>query len=139
MWLSSQHFQTERPSCKLDHKFLGPFEVLAAVGTHAYRLRFPKDIKRHPVIHVSEIEPAAGDPLPGQEHPPPPPVVIEGEEEWEVEEVLDSRKRYGRLQYKVKWLGDEETTWQPAEDLENAQDWVTLFHQRYPRKPRPTQ
>lgn len=138
VWLSSRHFRTKRPSRKLDHKFLGPFEALAAVGTHTYRLRFPKDIKRHSVVHVSEIEPALDDPLLGQKRPPPPPMVmVDGEEEWEVEEVLDSPKRYGSLQYKVKWLGDEETTWQPGEDLENAQDLVNLFHQCYPRKPRP--
>lgn len=64
-------------------------------------------------------------------------MIVDGEEEWEVEDVLDSRRRYGRLQYKVKWLGDEETTWQPAEDFEHAQDLDTEFHQRYPQKPRP--
>jgi hypothetical protein len=106
------------------------------VGTHAYRLKFPRSIKRHPVVHVSEIEPAGNDPLPGQIHKPPPPVVIDGEEEWEVEEVVDSRRRYRKLEYKVKWVGDEEATWQPAGDLENAADMVELFHQKYPNKPR---
>jgi predicted aspartyl protease len=136
VWLSSKHFRTERPCRKLDHKFLGPFEVVGSVGTHAYRLKFPKSIKRHPVVHVSEIEPASNDPLPGQVHAPPPPVVIDGEEEWEVEEVVDSRRRYRKLEYKVKWVGDEEATWQPAGDLEHAADMVELFHQKYPNKPR---
>jgi hypothetical protein len=63
-------------------------------------------------------------------------VVIDGEEEWEVEEVVDSRRRYRRLEYKVKWVGDEEATWQPAGDLEHAADMVELFHQKYPNKPR---
>ena len=35
---------------------------------------------------------------------------VDGEEEWEVEEVVDSRRRYRKLEYKVKWIGDEETT-----------------------------
>jgi hypothetical protein len=63
-------------------------------------------------------------------------VVIDGEEEWEVEEVVDSRRRYRKLEYKVKWVGDEEATWQPAGDLEHAADMVELFHQKYPNKPR---
>jgi len=137
VWLSSRHFRSERPSRKLDHKFLGPFEIVANVGTHAYRLSFPKSIKRHPVVHVSEIEPASDDPLTGQKQPPPPPVVVDGKDEWEVEEVLDSRKRYGHLEYRVKWVGEDESTWQPAEDLGNAQDAVSLFHQVYPRRPKP--
>jgi len=40
------------------------------------------------------------------------------------------------LEYKVKWVGNEEATWQPAGDLEHAADVVELFHQKYPNKPR---
>ena len=54
-------------------------------------------------------------------------MVVDGEEEWEVEEVVDSRRRRGKLQYKVKWVNDEELTWQPQENLENAQDEVISF------------
>ena len=138
VWLSSRNFRTERPSRKLDHKFTGPYEILEAIGTHAYRLKFPRTIKRHPVVHVSEIEPAAQDPLAGQIIPPPPPVIVEGNEEWEVEEVVDSRFRYRKLQYKVKWKGDDKTTWQPTDDLEHVPDLVHTFHQKYPNKPGPS-
>ena len=88
------------------------------MGSHAYRLMFPPSIKRHLVVHVSEIKPASDDTLPGQIHPLPLPMVVDGEQEWEVEEVVDSRRRYSKLEYKVKWVGEEETTWQLAEDLE---------------------
>ena len=39
------------------------------------------------------------------------------------------------MEYKVKWVEDEEATWQPAGDLEHAADMVELFHQRYPNEP----
>jgi len=136
-WPSSKHFRTQRPSRKLDHKFLGPYEVVESVGTHAYRLKFPPSIKRHSVVHVSEIEPASDDPLPGQRYPPLPPVVVDGEQEWVVGEVVDSRRRYRKLEYKVKCVGDEETTWQPPADLEHLTDMVESFYQKYPNKPRP--
>ena len=67
---------------------------------------------------------------------PPPPLVIDREEEWEVEEVVDSRRRYRKLEYGVKWVGNEEATWPPTGDLEHAADVVELFHQKYPNKPR---
>jgi hypothetical protein len=48
-------------------------------------------MKIHPVFHVSLLEPLAGDPLPNQVIPPPPPIKVEGEEEFWVKEILDSR------------------------------------------------
>ena len=63
-------------------KISGPYDMVEIVGTRAYSLKFPPSITRHPVIHVSEIEPASDNPLPGQRHPPPPPVIVDGEEEW---------------------------------------------------------
>ena len=81
VWLSSKHFRTQRSYRKLDHNFLGLYKILKPVGTHAYHLQLPRTIKRHPVVHVSKLEPPSKDPLPGQQTPPPPPVVVEGEEE----------------------------------------------------------
>jgi len=59
---------------------------------------------------------AVDDPLPGQVTPPPLPVIVEGEE-WEVEEILDSRRTRGRLQYLLKWRGFTHPTWKPEENL----------------------
>ena len=63
---------------------------------------FPADIQVHPVRHISELEPPAKDPNPGQVVPPPPPVEIDAEEKWEVEEVLNAKIRYRKLQYLIK-------------------------------------
>ena len=74
----------------------------------------------HPILHVSLLEAAADDPIPGQHIEPPPPIQVDGEEAWEVEEILDSRLHYQRGQYKVKCHVYEEPSWQPASDLDNA-------------------
>ena len=87
----------------------------------------PNTVRLHPVFHVSLLEHAASDPFPGQVSPPPPAVLVDGEEEWEVESVLDSRTHYRRLQYLVKWKGYDMPTWQPASDLEHATDIVREF------------
>ena len=80
VWLDARHIKTTRPARKLDWKKLGPFPVKQAIGSHAYELEFPPDIKIHPVQPVSLLLPVAEDPLPGQIVPPPPPVEVEGEE-----------------------------------------------------------
>jgi hypothetical protein len=73
----------------------------------------PAQWKIHPIFHDHLLtwytEPSAEV----QKKPDPPlPEVIRQFEEHEVEEILDSRYRYKKLQYLVKWkgFGNEENT-----------------------------
>lgn len=139
VWLSSRHIRTTRPSRKLDYKRLGRFKVLERVGTHAYKLDLPSTMKIHPVFHVSLLEPCDSNPLPGQQQPTEPPaLVVNGEEEWEVERILDSRWYYRKFQYLVQWIGYDHPTWEPAENVLHAPVAVREFHASYPAKPRPS-
>ncbi|KAG0154445.1 hypothetical protein PDIDSM_13 [Penicillium digitatum] len=126
---------------KLDWKNLGPFKVLEAISAHAYKLELPASMKIHPVFNVSLLQPAATNPVNGQVTEPAPPVEVEGLEEWEVEDILDSRwERRGRggprLKYTVKWIGYDEPTEEPVEYLDHAREIIRNFHRRYPHKPR---
>ena len=139
VWLLSPNIRTERPSKKLDWKRLGPFTITTRIGTQAYRLELPSSMRIHPVFHVSLLEPYKPSTIPGRSPLPPPPVVIDAEEEFEVEEVLDSKFIRKRLFYLVKWKGYpiSENSWQLAADLENAPELVNSFHSKYPTKPSP--
>ncbi|KKK17772.1 hypothetical protein AOCH_007509 [Aspergillus ochraceoroseus] len=75
---------------KLDWKNFGLYCIKKIVSPHAYELKLPESMRIYPVFNMSLLRPAADDPLPGQHPDPPPPVEVEGLEEWEVEEVLDS-------------------------------------------------
>ena len=84
----------------------------------------------HNVFHVALLEPYRGDPNNSAINRPGP-VVVEGEDEWEVEKVLDERTkgRAKRKQYLVKWVGwpDSHNTWEDEENLRNAPDLVAQY------------
>ena len=67
---------------------------------------------------------------------------IEGVEEYEVEEILDSkfdrrRRANENLIYTVKWIGYSDPTEEPEVNLSNALDAVRDYHTRYPSRPGP--
>jgi len=68
--------------------------------------------------------------------PPPPPVEVDGEEEYQVAGVEDSRIYRNQLQYLIRWTGYDSLTWEPAKFVDGLQA-VEEFHQRYPVKPGP--
>ena len=88
----------------------------------------------HPVFPVVKLTPAPEDPFPGRQQPALlPPVVVEGEEEYEVEEILNARYFRRRLQYLVKWqgYGNEDNKWVSANDV-HAPEALQAFYQRHP-------
>jgi hypothetical protein len=93
-------------------------------------------MKCHNVFHVSLLEPTADDAYPGQNMEPPPPVDIDGEDEYFIEAVLDSRIHRRKLQYLIKWVGYHLPDWEPAE-LHSESEAMDTFHEKYPDKPGP--
>jgi len=71
----------------------------------------------------------------GQKKETPQPVVIKGEEEWEVEKILNKRKVRGKDKFLVWWRGfiAEEDTWKSWENLQNAGDILKEFKEEYNR------
>ena len=64
---------------------------------------------------------------------------ITGDIKYKVKEILAVRKRWKRLEYRVKWKGyeDEDLEWYPPSDLKGAPHKLKSFHLNYPRLPGP--
>ena len=125
---------------KLSDKYIGPFTVAAKVGSSAYRLELPKRIRMHNVIHVSLLKPYKPS-REGREWRLED-IAEKGEEiEYDVEAIIDSRKRRGGVVYRTRWLDctEEEDTWEPLDNLKGSEETEALlrqFHERNPNKPR---
>jgi RNase H-like domain found in reverse transcriptase/Reverse transcriptase (RNA-dependent DNA polymerase)/Integrase zinc binding domain/Chromo (CHRromatin Organisation MOdifier) domain/gag-polyprotein putative aspartyl protease len=141
VWLSRRNISTTRPSAKLDYRRLGPFKILECVGESklAFKLELPHTMRIHPVFHGSLLTPYRPNTLPGRIQPPAPSIAVDGHQEYEVQEILDSKIERGKLRYLVDWVGwgPEDRQWEPAEYLENAADAVARFHARCPLRPSP--
>jgi hypothetical protein len=92
--------------------------------------------KVHNVFHVSLLEPFHENTFSGRIEPPPLPITIEDHFELEVTVVLDSKYVGRTLKYLVRWkgYGPANDTWEPWQNLRNAQDLVNEFHSKYPAK-----
>jgi len=75
---------------KLTKRFVGPYKVKKTISTNMVELELPSIVKIHPVVNVSRIHRYVGQ-VEGQRKEHLAPVIIEGEEEWEVERILNKQ------------------------------------------------
>jgi len=139
VYLDASDIKTTRPSLKLSHRRLGPFKIENQVGPSAYCLKLPHGMRQlHPVFNVVKLSATPEDLILGRKlQAPPPPIVVNGEEEWEVEEILNSRWYRRRFQFLVKWKGfsREHNSWEVASNVK-APDLIVEYYQKYPAAPR---
>ena len=116
-------------------RFVGPYRVKSIVLTNTLELELPSIVKIYPVVNVSRVQRYTGQ-VEGQRKEMPQLVVIEGEEEWEVEKIINKRQVWGRDKYLVQWKGcmAEEDTWESRENLKNTSDLVEEFEKEYERE-----
>jgi len=89
---------------KLTERFVGPYKVKEIISSNTVRLELPSTVRIHSVVNVSRIRRYVGQ-VEGQKKEQPAPVIIEGEEEWEVERILNKQRVRGKDKYLVRWKG----------------------------------
>jgi len=71
--------------------FVGPYKVKAIISSNVIELELPSTVRIHPVVNVSRVQRYKSQ-VEGQRKETPQLVEIEGEEEWEVEKIINKRK-----------------------------------------------
>jgi len=138
VWLPTRNFRTTRPSKKLDYNRTGLYTVSMIINQIASKLDWPKTMRNHNIFHVSQLD-RYTPPVTGQPQSEPNPIIVDDlDEKWEVDRILVSKRRYGKLHYLVQWAGYNylRTSWELFENLENAQELINDFHRDHPHKPR---
>jgi hypothetical protein len=123
VWLSTENLKLRRPMRKLSEKRIGPFKIKKVISRNAMQLDLPTNLQAlYPVFHVSLLEPYRPNPFTSRIQPPPPPIEIDGELEYEVEDIVDYKIKRNKKQYLVKWVGYEgkdQYTWEPQENVQH--------------------
>jgi hypothetical protein len=135
VWLEGKNLRINQPTAKLAPRRHGPFKIIQVMSAVNYRLELPTQWSIHPVFHIDLLTPYRETIMHGPNFTRPTPELIDGEEEYSVENILDSR-HFGRrrhLQYLVKWEGypDADNMWVDKDDI-FADDKVREFKNSNP-------
>ena len=102
----------------LSNKGLRPFTIRKVISRHAYKLNIPSNYRLHNVIHTSLLKPFKSRPD-WQSQNEYGPEFNEEDIEFDVERVIDSRRRRGKVEYRIRWDG--------------YQEQLNEFHLKFPR------
>ena len=135
VWLEATHLKLRHQKTKLAPKRYGPFKIIKEISPVAYKIQLPVSWGIHDVFHASLLSPYTETAAHGPNFSRPPPDLIDGEEEYEVERIVNHRRhgRARRLEYLIKWKGypESDNTWEPADQV-HAPELIKLYHRHSP-------
>ena len=135
VFVNTEHINIMNQSNKkLKQLYIGLYEITKKLENDNYIIKLPQYLiknKVSPRFHVSDlqyyltnIQYDRDDDIPAE-----PELLNDGEYGYEVERIVDHKRRYNSTWYKVKWLGwgDECNTWEPAKNLYNAKQLINDY------------
>jgi len=140
VWLSTAHLNlcTTWQSLKLTERWLGPCKIKKVINNNTMELLHPWSMKIHPVMNVSHIKPYKEQLLGQQANKPGAMVVTDKDDkEYEVDYIIDSHLKCGKLEFLVHWKGytDEDCMWEPESNLTRSHDGINDFYLLKPNAP----
>ena len=132
VWLDSRNLKTTYHK-KMKPKREGPFTITEVLGPVTYRLKLPTTWRIHDVFHATLLRPYKENETYGPNYTEPPPELLEGEEVYEIETILNHRKRGRGYQFYVKWRGYpiSDASWEPEDSFSDDGDTLTRYKQRH--------
>ena len=132
VWLDARNLKTLYHK-KMAPKREGPFEITEVIGPVTYWLKLPQTWKIHNVFHTALLRQYKENQIYGANFDRPPAELVEGEEFYEVENILRHRKRGRTTQYYVKWKGYPilDASWEPEYSFSDDGNILTNYKHRH--------
>jgi hypothetical protein len=90
-YIQTDYIHTNRTVCKLAEKKIGPFPIISQPSAMSFTLCLPGTIQIHPMFHVSQLEPEDPNTFEDREQPLPPPLIIDGQPEYLIKQIINSK------------------------------------------------
>jgi hypothetical protein len=119
VWLFIKNIKIERLFKKLDHKWIDSY-IIKKILKEACQLNLSQLMKIHDTFHTSLLRSAVTNSLIEQIQSSSLSVIMNEEEEYEINDILDNRYHYDKLQYRVAWIDHSSNrAWYSAKNFEH--------------------
>jgi hypothetical protein len=134
MSLFIEIIKIERSCKKWNHKWIESLKIKKFLKS-AYQLDLSQSMRIHDCFYTFLLRWIATHSLIDQIQSPLFSIVANEEEEYEVNDILDNRYHYKKLQYRVVWIDhSSDRAWYSAENFEDSKNILAVYHHRYSEK-----
>jgi hypothetical protein len=135
IWLSIKNIKTKRSFRKLNHKWIDSFKI-KKILKNACQLNLSQSMKIHDIFHTFLLRIVATNSFTDQIQSSSSSIVMKDEkEEYEVNDILNSRYHYDKLQYRVVWIDHlSDRVWYSTENFDHSKKILVDYHERYSNK-----
>jgi hypothetical protein len=134
VWLFIRNIKTNRSSKKLNHKMIDSYKILKVLK-EACQLELSQSMKIHNTFHTFLLRSASIDFLIEQIQLSSSSIIVDEKEKYEVNDIVNSRYHYNKLQYRVSWTEhSSNNVWYSTENFDHAREIIDDYHARYSAK-----
>ena len=133
---SSKNIKITKFSKKLNDRIFDSFKIIEKVNIF-YHLKLFSSMHQHNVFLFNYLKSAVNDLLLNQNQKSSKSIIVNDEKAWNVNDILNNRHHYDRLQYKVKWHElncNNKWYYVNKNEFKHSQKIVDKFHKHYSKK-----
>jgi hypothetical protein len=134
IWLFIKNVKIERSSRKSDHKMIESYKI-KKILRDVCQLDLSSSMKIHDTFHTFLLKQTSTNSLIDQIQLSLSLIVMNDEKKYEINDILNSRYHYDKLQYKIVWINHlSDKAWYSTENFEHFRNILKKYHQRYFKK-----